>query len=419
MGGRSSPGNALFVWELSDPTAPTLVGQVGLALGGRSLSFDYDANWLQFGYALSGDLPLTSGVKAGATRDHVFAALDDAMPDNWGRRAMIYLENPKSQSHLDFLYYVGDHRFGALGFSLQRDVFSPHPEGPLPELASIAALANLMERIQHNDKLTAREKLLVQSTKSMGGAHPKALLWMDGAEWVAKFPRGLKYDSGLIEYCCLQLASDCGINAAESALIAAGSGHIVATKRFDRIGPFRRRVLSAKSMLLAGWDALVPPLEEFSYAGLVDVLRLGGASSSLEQNKREIFRRMAYNILIENTDDHEKNHAFIHTEQGWELSPAYDLVPLTQGLAQQQFGVGKYGAHSTLENALSACARFGMTRDEAVEEWFCVAAKIKRWKDFFSSKGVTGSDIDYLSTFLDSDEHRTMRSRAALDRLLK
>lgn len=419
MVGRSAPGNALFVWELSNPPAPTLVGQVGLALGGRSVSFDYDAQWLQSGYALSGDLPLTIGTKAGAARDVVFAALDDAMPDNWGRRAIVYLENPTRQSHLDFLYYGGDHRFGTLGFSLQRDAYLPHPEGPLPELASITALENLIQRIQHNDKLTAREKLLVQSTKSMGGAHPKALLWMDDAEWVAKFPRGLNYDSGLIEYCCLQLASDCGIDTAESALIAAGSGHIVATKRFDRIGTARRRVLSAKSMLMAGWDPSIPPLEELSYAGLVDVLRLGGASSSLEQKKREIFRRMAFNILIENTDDHEKNHAFIHTEQGWELSPAYDLVPLTQGLTQQQFGVGKHGANSTLANALSDCARFGMTRDEAVEEWFFVAGKIKRWKDFFSSRGVSSGDIDYISTFLDSDERRAMRSRAALDRLQK
>ena len=123
MVGRSSPGNALFVLELSDP-----------------------------------------------------AALDDAMPYNWGQRAIVYLANPKSQSHLDFLYYGSDHRFGTLDFSLQRDAYSPHPEGPLPELPSIAALANVIERIQHKDKLIAREKLLVQSTKSMDGAHPKALL---------------------------------------------------------------------------------------------------------------------------------------------------------------------------------------------------------------------------------------------------
>lgn len=411
------PGNELAVWNLTDPDDPVRVGTASLMLGGRGIAFTYDRDWLANGYPLSGDMPLQRALLAPTARDRLFGALDDAMPDRWGERAIRFVDNPPRATALDFLYYAGDHRFGALGFSIDQTAYVPHQGGPLPTADSIHSLQALIDRIDANEPLTEQEKLISGTTKTMGGAHPKALVTMEGKDWIAKFPRGANIDLGLIEHASLRLAAQAGINTANSVALPGLFGHVVAVERFDRAGHQRLRALSAKTVLLAGVGFGPPPLDELSYGAMASFLLQAGAADVQVKQRKELFRRMTFNILIENSDDHEKNHAFLHDAGFWSLAPAFDVLPNTSNAGYQQMGVGTQGALGSLENALSECRLFGLDRDEAIEEWFRVAAVVDEWDQFFTSLGVSGKDIGYLRNFIDQPERKAMRLRSALDGL--
>lgn len=409
------PGNELAVWDLTDPNTPVRVGTASLVLGGRGVAFTYDRSWLANGYPLSGDMPLQRAMLLPTVRDRLFGALDDAMPDRWGERAIRFIDNPPRATALDFLYYAGDHRFGALGFSVDQTTYLPHRGEPLPSADSIHALQALIERIDANEPLTEQEKLIAGTTKTMGGAHPKALVTMDGKDWIAKFPRGANIDLGLIEHASLTLAAQAGINVAHSVVLPGLFGHVVAIERFDRCAGRRLRALSAKTVLLAGVGFGASPLDELSYGAMASFLLQAGAAGVQAKQRVELFRRMVFNILIENSDDHEKNHAFLFDAGSWVLAPAFDVLPNTSNAGYQQMGVGTQGAVGSLGNALSECHLFGMSRDEAIEEWFNVAAVVNEWDQVFASLGVLGKDIGYLRTFIDQPERKAMRVRSTLD----
>jgi serine/threonine-protein kinase HipA len=156
-------GDSLSVWSLADPDHPLRVGSVKLIAPGRGLSFTYDPEWIAHGYPLSGDMPLQAAPLVPKDRDIGFGAISDAMPDRWGERAIRYLDRPKRATSLDFLYLAGDRRFGSLGFSINQGQYEPHDSGPLPDLASIESLRDLIYRIEHNEPLTEQEKLLASS----------------------------------------------------------------------------------------------------------------------------------------------------------------------------------------------------------------------------------------------------------------
>jgi len=304
----------------------------------------------------------------------------------------------------------------ALGFSVDQSRYVPHRGEPLPSADSIHALQALIERIDANEPLTEQEKLIAGTTKTMGGAHPKALVTMDGKDWIAKFPRGANIDLGLIEHASLRLAARAGITVAHSVALPGLFGHVVAIERFDRRANQRLRALSAKTVLLAG-VGFGAPLDELSYGAMAAFLLQAGAADVQAQQRVELFRRMAFNILIENSDDHEKNHAFVFDAGFWSLAPTFDVLPNTSNAGYQQMGVGKLGALGTLDNALSECGLFGLRREQAIEEWFKVAAVVAEWDQVFASLGVSGKDIGYLRTFIDQPERKAMRLRSALDGL--
>jgi serine/threonine-protein kinase HipA len=411
----------LSVWYLADPDLPRKAGEVSLLPGGRGLQFAYDADWERSGFALSGDLPLGSRQPlVSHERDVHPGAIDDSLPDRWGERAIRFLERPARATALDFLYYAGDRRFGCLGFSIDQNVYAPHPSGPLPTVDSVGELQDLIGRIELNEPLTEQEKLIASSTKTMGGAHPKALVLADGREWIAKFPRGQAIDTPLVEYATLALAQQANIDVPARRLVQSPVGHVMLIERFDRHGDNgsrRRHALSAKTVLLYGVDAAYPPAGELSYGALATFIQQSAAPGSQLEKRRELFRRMAFNILIENTDDHEKNHAFTFDGRYWQLAPAYDVLPLTANAGEQQMIVGTFGAQGTLQNALSQCRLFGLSREEAIEAWFEVAAVVDKWTEVFRACGVSGADIDYLKDFIDEAERVKSRSRALLDSL--
>jgi serine/threonine-protein kinase HipA len=195
----------------------------------------------------------------------------------------------------------------------------------------------------------------------------------------------------------MTLARKAQIRTASTMAVRLTVGHAVAIRRFDRTGAGRCHCLSAAVVLRAAG-------EPFGYPELAQVLRRKGVAQGnrYATDMRELFRRMVFNILIDNTDDHEKNHALIRTERGqYELAPAFDVLPSGQALGFQQMRVGEQAADSSLANALSLSVLFALKADEAAREACAVAQVVSGWKEHFAACGVTRGDIELYAEQID------------------
>ncbi len=399
------PSDRLHLWILTDPARPRAVGELRLVRGNQSVSLRYAPGWLDDGFALSEDLPLIDEEFVPAERNAVAGAVDDARPDRWGERVIRFIDKPPRLSLLEYLYYAGDDRFGALGVSTSAEHYLPRRLGPLPVLAEANQIHELVRRIHDSEPIPPELKRLISPGATMGGARPKALLDIDGEQWVIKFSDGEPADTPLIEHATMTLARKAHIRTASTMAVPLTDGHAIAIKRFDRDRGARRHCLSAAVALRAA-------AEPFGYPELAQLLRRKGVAQGERYvaDMRELFRRMVFNILMDNTDDHEKNHALIVTgRQQYELSPAYDVLPAGQALGLQQMRVGRQDADSTLENALSMSALFSLESDEAAAEVRKVAAVASGWKEHFRACGVTAADIDQYAEQIDRPFLRQQR----------
>ncbi len=400
------PTDQLFLWLLTEPAQPVWVGELNMVRTLRGVSLRYADSWIQRGFALSEDLPLLSRQEfLPIDKGTAAGAVDDARPDRWGERVIQFLDKPPRLSLLEYLYFAGDERFGALGVSTSKDSYRPRKTGPLPLLSDTAAIHELVRKVQANEPISAEQRQLIAPGVTLGGARPKALLNIDGAPWVVKFSDGDPADTPLIEHASMLLAQQAGIRVAATLPIRLPDGHAVAVRRFDRVGRRRVHALSANVALKAA-------SENQGYPELAQLLRRRGVAAGgvNVQQMRELFRRMVFNILLDNTDDHEKNHALlVNDAQQYELSPAYDVLPSGQALGYQQMRVGEDGADSTLDNALSMCALFALKRDEAVGEITKVASVVSDWKAHFQQCGVTGRDTELLVEQIDRAFLQTQR----------
>jgi serine/threonine-protein kinase HipA len=398
--------SSMWVFHVADPDDPQVVGRVSLVPATKRLSFQYERSWVDGGFQLSPDMPLVADrLLLPEPGQGLPGALDDAMPDRWGQNMIRTVDRPPRSTPLDLLYLAGDRRFGALGVSPVPDSYQPYREGPLLAVGSLDEANEVIQRVLAKQPLNERERNLLRSSKNMGGAHPKMLVQLDGQEWLAKFPKGDPVDLPLVEHATMRLARDMGIRTPDSRALRILTGHVVLTRRFDREGTRRVHALSAKTMMLeAGAE---------TYAAMADVIRARGASADQAHQRAELFRRMVFNMLMDNTDDHSKNHAFLRRDDGhYDLSPAYDLLPQMNGTGEQAIPVSRTSVGEAFADAVSASASFGLSEEGAVQAWREVAAGVSRWKEVFSSEGVTGGDIDYLSDFLDSDDKMAMRGIA-------
>lgn len=388
----------LYLWWLVDPFHPTLIGCLNLVRSPRGVSLAYTSAWVELGFALSEDMPLLAGhVFLPSEQDTASGAVDDARPDRWGERVIRFLDKPPRLSVLEYLYFAGDDRFGALGVSTSEQDYQPRRLGPLPTLSDTEAIAELVRKVLANEPIEPRLRRLISPGVTLGGARPKALLDIDGEQWIVKFADGEPTDTPLIEHASMTLAARAGIHVAQTRAIRLTHGHAVAVQRFDRNRGRRVHALSANVALRAAG-------EPYGYPELAQLLRRRGVAENdrNSQQMRELFRRMVFNILIDNTDDHEKNHALLVNDAAlYELSPGYDILPSGQGMGFQQMRVGESGGDSTIMNALSMCEQFGLRLAEARAEIRAVASVFGSWKSHFSATGVTRSDIELLSETID------------------
>ena len=387
----------LFLWLLTDPDQPVLIGELNMVRSSRGVSLHYAPAWLERGFALSEDLPLVAGEFLPRDKDTAAGAVDDARPDRWGERVIRFLDKPPRLSLVEYLYFAGDDRFGALGVSTSSEAYLPRRTGPLPRLADTGTIQELVRKVLASEPIPEHEKRLITPGVTMGGARPKALLDIDGEQWVVKFADGDPVDTPLIEHASMTLLGAAKIQAAETRPIKLIDGHAIAIRRFDRIAGRRVHALSANVALKAAG-------EELGYPELAQLLRRRGVSEGgvNRAQMRELFRRMVFNILLDNTDDHEKNHVVrVDDAQAYGLSPAFDVLPSGQALGYQQMRVGAEQADSTLVNAMSMCSSFGLKTDEAAREVRAVIRAIGRWQRHFRSCGVSVRDIESLVEQID------------------
>jgi serine/threonine-protein kinase HipA len=398
--------DVLYLWWLGRPQAPVLIGDLQFVRMQRSVSLRYDANWLAQGFALSEDLPLLDQEFIAADKDAVVGAVDDARPDRWGERVIRFIDRPARLSLMEFLFLAGDDRFGALGVSLSRSAYEPRRLGPLPQMNEVEDVQAVVQKVMAGESVAEDLKRLITPGVTMGGARPKALVNLDGQQWVVKFSEpGESLDAPLIEHAAMSLSSLAGIRAAQTMPVPLKRGHAVAVRRFDRAGDTRLHALSAHVALRAAG-------EEMGYPELAQLLRRRGPvrNGVSRAHMRELFRRMVFNILIDNTDDHEKNHALLMTDSGeYELSPAFDVLPTGQALGYQQMRVGSDGATSSIENALSELNQFGLSKQEAQEDVRMIARAVDGWRDHFAACGVTAADIESLAQQIDRAELKSQR----------
>jgi serine/threonine-protein kinase HipA len=417
----SSRFDSLWLWNLQQPHAPRCVGELRLQNIGKGVSLQYASDWIANGFALSEDLALTEAEHFPQAPAVAVGAVDDARPDRWGERVIQFIDKPQRLSLMEYLYFAGDDRFGALGVSLSAQTYLPRRNGRLPRLADAQALSEVMRKVAARETLTQLERRMVSACGSFGGAKPKALINADGVEWVLKFFNGEPIDVPLIEHASMTLAAQAGIQVAQSMVVPLAGENALAVRRFDRRDGLRIHCLSAGTVLRAVAAAGEAP--DLGYPNLAQWLRRSGDPSEggnqgrfYEQDMRELFRRMVFNILIDNTDDHEKNHAVMRLPVAggvprYRLSPAYDVLPTNSGQGQQEFGVGLKGRDSTLTNAMSQCNLFGLSGPDAAQEVMTVIRVVDVWKTHFADCGVTARDIESVAERIDGDALGGQRRR--------
>jgi serine/threonine-protein kinase HipA len=405
--------DALSLWFLGDPQQPKLVGDLQLMAVGKGVSLRYAPSWLVQGFALSEDLPLIDAEHLPRSKGVAAGAVDDARPDRWGERVIQFIDKPTRLSLMEYLYFAGDDRFGALGVSTSSAQYMPRTNGPLPRLADAQHLSEVVAKISAKEVITALEQQMISSGGSFGGAKPKALIEIDGEQWVIKFFNGEPIDVPLIEHASMTLAAKAGIRVAQTQPLRLAAEHALLVKRYDRAGMQRIHCLSAGTALHA--EAIDGQAADLSYPALAQFLRRAGVTKDNlhSQDMRELFRRMVFNILIDNTDDHEKNHALLVTEPSrhgrLRLAPAYDMLPTNSGQGHQEFGVGADGHDSTLANAMSQCAMFGLSDGEAANEIKRVASVVNGWKAHLQNYGVSSADIESLAERIDGEPLASQR----------
>lgn len=404
------PQDHLYVWALLDPSNPTLVGELKLSrLVADCATFAYAPQWWNF--PLSEDLPIIAGqVFSAGVRDSAPGALDDARPDRWGERVIRHIDRPVRLSILEMLLFAGDDRFGALGISVSAEHYIPRYVGPYPRLGDLGKLSKAIEDVQSQAPLTPEMQRLVQPGVTLGGARPKALLQTDNGPCVIKFSElDDPVDTPLIEHATMTLAAMAGIDVAATDVLLlpmrhGKTRHALTIQRFDRFGDYRLHCLSAKTVLRAAG------LRE-SYSALATILLRLGHPDRQQTMREELFKRMVFNILMDNTDDHERNHCVRLGFDGYYgLSPAFDVVPTMQNLGYQSLMVGVKGAESTLENALSELSEFGIKKPRAIELIQGVARVVDQWPKHFAQQGVCAADMAQLRASIDREALKSQRS---------
>ena len=414
---------------------PRLIGMIRYGADGarESAAFEYDASWLSARDRFSIDpaLQLVPGPQfhKKARGGSIFhPCIADTEPDGWGRRVILRDHAKRAQqdrragkavdtgplNDLDFLLEVDDaSRVGAIRFQDEEGTFQRASEPgrrtapPLMELASLAAASRAVET---NSETAADLAYLRGRGTSLGGLRPKCtVVDENGRLSIGKFP-SVSDERAVTkgEVLAMHLASAAGIDAARASLIDSDGVPVALIQRFDRSAG-GGRVLYASAATMLGADPGDPG--EHAYTEIVDALRVHGAAA--QADIEELWRRIAFSILITNVDDHLLNHGFLHAGYGqWRLAPAFDLNPFPDRVRELKTWISpETGPEATIDALLSVAPYFKISRARAKEIVSRVETVVARWRDVGRSLGMTNAELEpFVSAFEHAERDAARRS---------
>lgn len=394
----------------------TMPGQTGAVTAGRFVlsksrdgtslgKFVYGKSYLARNDAVELDpveLKLSEETYETARLGGVFGALRDSGPDYWGRRVIEKHAGKTVLGEVDYLLESPDDRAGALSFGLGQE--PPAPRRTFNKTLDLAKLQKIADDIVRGiidekdaDAVQAQELMLIGT--SMGGARPKTVVEDEQGLWIAKFNRADdRWNFAKVEHAMLVLAKRCGISAAESRVVQVGGKDVLLVQRFDRFKTgkeyARARMISGLTLLQA--DENEP--DRWSYISIAEEIRRIVAKPS--KDAPELFRRMCFNALISNLDDHPRNHALIAKEREWNLSPAYDLMPspiIAQDERDLAMTCGDRGRLASASNILSQHTRFLLGPVEAKKIIDDMTQRVSAtWYDTVRAEGVSEKDAEAI-----------------------
>jgi serine/threonine-protein kinase HipA len=317
----------------------------------------------------------------------------------------------RALSEFDYLVATGDSRAGALAFGTDlsgpRRIVSWAEEEVEGENLDLAEMIEAVRELDSAEGLPRKHRRFLLRGSSLGGARPKATTEYDGRQWIAKFGRADdRSPMCRIEYATMKLAEQVGIIVPSVRLEKVLDQDVYLIERFDRVRNergYRRHPFISGLTILGAHES---ESSRQSYRGLADQLRRFGSEPT--QDLQQLWRRMVFNILCNNNDDHLRNHGFVWDGRGWRLSPGYDIVSFPQVGTERDLAivVGRNGRRATIENALTDVASFGLSRSEAISIARTMQKIVKTsWERLCVNNGFTELEIARLrACFIACDE---------------
>jgi len=393
--------------------------QVGLARSNRvrgkeTILFEYEDAWLNDSdrFSLEPALAMTRGAFAPPSGLTVFGSIGDSAPDTWGRRLMQRAERRAAEregraihtlAESDYLLGVSDTtRLGALRFRrVGEESFQAPDRAGVPALIQLGKLLQITERILRDEETDEDLQLIFAPGSSIGGARPKAsVIDQHGYLSIAKFPKETDdYSVETWEEIALRLAEQAGIATPKHQLIEVAGKAVLLSRRFDREDGTRIPFLSAMAMMSAK-DG-----EQGSYPEIVDSLVQHGAQAKTDA--RALYRRVVFNVLISNVDDHLRNHGFLWLgKNGWSLSPAYDLNPMPSDIKARVLttNISLDEATCSLDLLESAAEYFSLSLAQARAIIKEVALVTSRWRNIAKEVGARSAEIQRMASAFEHDE---------------
>ena len=408
-----SKEKTIFVYDDFSMQNPTWMGTlyVNSLKGEESYSFEYDREWLKktsLKITLDPELMPYSGRQYPFGKT-IFGLFSDSSPDRWGRvlmnkreRILAGKEGRKPAKLYDSDYLLGvydETRLGGIRFKTEPNgaFLSDDKETAAPPWASLRTLEEASRNFENEDIALSEKWLnqLIRPGSSLGGARPKATV-IDPKEqlWIAKFPsRNDENDSGAWEMVTHDLAEICGLHVPEAKLekfSKLGSTYLV--KRFDRI--LNKRVHFASAMTLLGKTDGASVAEGTSYLDIAAFIKSYGAQP--KRDLIELWKRIVFNMAVSNTDDHLRNHAFIFTENGWRLSPLYDVNPVPYG-DELSLNVDEADNSINIDLAIETAVRFGLSRTDATNDAKDILVIVREnWEKLATAYGLSRRLIEEM-----------------------
>lgn len=400
--------------DLDGQTRPVGTAHQNLARGKETVIFEYHEAWLEEPdcFSLEPALPLGRGTFPPSGGQSISGSLGDSAPDTWGRRLMQRAERRRADRdgravrtlfESDYLLGVSDEtRLGALRFKYPGDTpFEAPITAGVPALIELGRLLEVTDRLLRNEETDEDLQLIFAPGSSLGGARPKAsIIDQHNRLAIAKFPKqDDEYSIETWEEIALRLATLAGITTPVHELVHVAGRAIILSRRFDREGAIRIPFLSAMAMT-GSKDG-----EGGSYPEIVDALTEHGAAT--KQDAVELYRRVAFNVLVSNVDDHLRNHGFLWTgKAGWKISPAYDLNPCPAEVKPRILttNIDLDEGTCSLDLLEAASGYFGLGLKDARAIIAEVASATRQWREIARSVGERNADIDRMASAFEHDD---------------